>query len=295
MGNSGSSAVTRVPDPRGPNDAPAYPSPSPDIASSSRSTRRHVRVQQHTHHPQTLGQRRERLIQRIRSGSVPRELPRRALLDVAVQPAHPLPDQVERLGDVGAVEFLGDVLRQPVEVGRQRAVGGHRGHDPVPIAQDHRDRPAGQVPVFVGELGLVPGPDRVDPNRAVAAPGHVAHQVEPQRVGPVQLHDLERVEHVAERLAHLAPVRAEQEAVHEHVLRDRKVGRHQHGGPEHGVELEDVLADYVVSGGPELIGQVLPRTRVPQCRVVIEKRVEPHIEHMGVIPRHGDPPLQPTA
>ena len=48
--------------------------------------------------------------------------------------------------------------------------------------------------------------------------GDLAHQVEAQRVGAERVDHLERVEHVAQRLAHLAPVGAEQEAVDEHVL-----------------------------------------------------------------------------
>ena len=58
------------------------------------------------------------------------------------------------------------------------------------------------------------------PDRAVGAEGDVAHQVEAQRIGAELLHHLERVEHVSEGLAHLAPVGAEQEAVDEHVLGD---------------------------------------------------------------------------
>jgi hypothetical protein len=54
----------------------------------------------------------------------------------------------------------------------------------------------------------------------------------------------------------------QQEPVDAHPPRDLDVGGHQHGRPDHGVELEDVLADQVNVGGPEAIGEVVALARV---------------------------------
>ena len=193
---------------------------------------------------------------------VARELPRRALLDVPVQPPDALPDQLERLGRPrGGRTASATSADRPSKRGHHLGIGRDRGNRPIAIAEHHRDRPAREVPVLVGQLGLVARADRVDPDGPVATERHVAHQVEAQRVGAVLVDHLERVEHVAERLAHLAAVGAEQEAVDEHVIRDGEVGRHQHRRPEDRVELEDVLADQVVRGGPEAAGRDPPPAR----------------------------------
>jgi hypothetical protein len=47
---------------------------------------------------------------------------------------------------------------------------------------------------------------------AIGAEGRVAHQIEAQRFGAALVQHLEGVQHVAQRLAHLAPVGPEQEA-----------------------------------------------------------------------------------
>src|SRR4051794_29789812 len=73
-----------------------------------------VRVQQDRHRAQALGERAQHGRELGRVGL--RELPRLALLDVAVEPPHPLPDALERLRDLGAVEQLADLAGQLLEV-----------------------------------------------------------------------------------------------------------------------------------------------------------------------------------
>ena len=79
------------------------------------------------------------------------------------------------------------------------------------------------------------------------------------------------------------------------LLRHLDARRHQQRGPDDGVELEDVLADQVDVGGPELLRQVLAGSRVGECRVVVEQGVDPDVDHLRLVPRHRDAPLQPGA
>ncbi len=67
-------------------------------------------------------------------------------------------------------------------------------------------------------------------------------------------------------------------------------GGHEQRRPDHRVELEDVLREELQVGGPQGGGEVLPRPRVGRRRVVVEQRVDPHVDDVGRIPRHGDPP-----
>ena len=80
-----------------------------------------------------------------------------------------------------------------------------------------------------------------------------------------------------------------------HPLRHLDLGRHQQRRPDDRVELEDVLADQVDRRRPEPVGQVLALARVGERRVVVEERVDPDVDHLRLVPRHGHPPLQARA
>ena len=214
-----------------------------------------VGVQQHRHDPESLRERAQHAVEIVRVRGVLRQLPRRLLLDVAVEPAHALPDLVERAGQLDAVEQLRDALAQALEVVVEQSVEFAFGERAVAVAHDHRDRAAREVAVVVGQLALVALLEGGGGDRAVLAEGHVAQQVEAQRVGAEAVDHLERVEHVAERLAHLLAVH-QQVAVHEHPLGQLDPGGHQQRRPVHRVEAQDVLGDQVHVRRPELLGEV---------------------------------------
>src|SRR4029079_17498304 len=73
------------------------------------------------------------------------QLPRRLLLDVAVEPAHALPDRLERLRELPAIHERADLVREAVELRDHRRIQLGLGHRAVPVARDHRDRAAGEV------------------------------------------------------------------------------------------------------------------------------------------------------
>ncbi len=80
-------------------------------------------MQQHRHDAQPLDERPQHAIQIVRAGVVLGQPPGRLLLDVAVQPAHALPDLVERDRQLDAVDQLRDALAQAREVLGERRVG----------------------------------------------------------------------------------------------------------------------------------------------------------------------------
>ena len=251
LGNSGSIGGHAL-DPAGAEPAPARASSGAPSAASSRSALAgQVRPQQHRHRPQPLGEAAQHRVELLAGALVLRQPPRRPLLDVAVQPAHALPDLLERERQLGAVDVRGDALAQAREVLGQRRLRRSARHLPVAVAPDHPDRAAGEVAELVGELGLVAQLEGRGGDRAVLPEGHLAQQVEAQRVGAEALDHRERVEHVAQRLAHLLAVH-QQVAVHEDVLGQLELGGHQQRGPVDGVEAQDVLRDQVVARGPQL-------------------------------------------
>ena len=150
------------------------------------------RGEQHGDHAQALGQRAQDAIEVGRALGVLGQLPRRLLLDVAVEPPHALPDVVEGRRELDAVDALGHALGEAVEVAGERRVDVDRRHRPVAVAPDHRQRAVGEVAQLVGQLGLVAALEGLGGDRAVLAEGDVAQQVVAQGVGPEALDDLER-------------------------------------------------------------------------------------------------------
>ena len=67
-------------------------------------------------------------------------------------------------------------------------------------------------------------------------------------------------------------------------------GGHAHGRPPRAVEAEDLLADEVVDVGPPHLeaGGVLA---VADGRHVVDQRVVPDVEDVGVVPRNPHPPV----
>ena len=155
--------------------------------------------------------------------------------------------------------------------------------DPVSVARHHRQHAAGEVAVVVGELGLVAGLEAGGGNRAVLAEADLAEEVEAQRVGAEAVDHLERIEHVAEALRHLF-LAHQQVAVDHHAVRRLQPGGHAEGGPDDGVELEDVLRHHVQVGGPVAVGEVLALAGEGERGDVVEECVEPDVHALALVP-----------
>ena len=101
--------------------------------------------------------------------------------------------------------------------------------------------------------------------------------------------EISRRDLVETRLAHLLAT-DEQPAVREHMPRRFEPGGHQHRGPVHRVEAQDVLADEVVVGGPPL-GEARVVGRVPDRGAVVEERVGPHVRDVLRVPGQRNTPV----
>ena len=122
------------------------------------------------------------------------------------------------------------------------------------------------------------------------AEGHLAEQKITEGVGPVELRHLEGVHDVALGLAHLLAV-DRPPAVGD----DRDGGLQpqgqEHERPDDAVEADDVLAHHVPDGRP-----VFPEHRgivqIPHRRGVIDQGVEPDVNHVLLVARDRDAPLE---
>ena len=184
----------------------------------------------------------------------------------------------------------GDGLARRLNRASDRGIAGRAGHDAVAVLLDHCGHAIDEVAEIVGEFCVVPLVDRVVRDASVAAKADVAQQVVAQRVNAVALDHGERIEHVTERLGHLR-IPHRQVAVDHQSLRQWPVGAHQHRGPDHRVELEDVLRQQLPARRPITRCQILTRSRVGQRGGVVEQRVEPDVTGLIGRPREWHAPI----
>ena len=65
---------------------------------------------------------------------------------------------------------------------------------------------------------------------------------------------------------------------------------HEHGGPDNGVETDDLFAHKVDVGGPELAVIIILVVAVAQSSDVVGQGVHPHIDHMTRVKIYRDAP-----
>ena len=221
--------------------------------------------------------------------------PRLVRLVLGKGPGHGLVDIL-----VGALDALEDLLQAVLELellhlrlipvtqarehGDERLVGlagltclGQRAAE---VLFGHRRRAGDEIAEIVGKVNV----DRIDQQLvgevAVGAEGERAQQEEAQRVHTEFFRQQIRVDDVALGLGHLAAVHDEP-AVAVDVLRQRHTHAHEHGGPDDGVEADDLLADEVHVRGPVFVVVVILLIHEAERRGVVEQRVDPDVDHMA--------------
>ena len=126
----------------------------------------------------------------------------------------------------------------------------------------------------------------------VLTDNHFAGEEIAERVDAVLFHVVHRVHDVTCGLAHLFAAVHEPPAVGEDVLRERNVESHEHGGPVHAVGGQDVLADEVVSGGPDRRAVGISLVEGGGGAHVVEECVEPDVSHVVRIERERNAPAE---
>ncbi len=109
------------------------------------------------------------------------------------------------------------------------------------------------------------------------------------RVGGVALAQHHGIDHVAEGLAHLNAVE-HQPAVAENLLGQRDVQHLEHDRPDYRMEADDLLAHDVLVGRPVLFKQRRVFGRIAQGGNVVGQRVQPYIDYVAAVDRHGYAP-----
>ncbi|MPM90050.1 hypothetical protein SDC9_137166 [bioreactor metagenome] len=129
--------------------------------------------------------------------------------------------------------------------------GGGGGQHAAEIFVDHCDRAAQQVAEVVGEVGIDPRNQRFVGERAIRAERYLTQEKVANRVHAIARAELDGIDHIALRLAHLAAVQYEP-AVAEDLLGQRFTKGHEHNRPDDGMEAHNLLADDMHIRRPEL-------------------------------------------
>ena len=177
--------------------------------------------------------------------------------------------------------------------GGQRAVGGRRRSGAAALRPDDGGDAGDEVAEVVRQVGVVAADQAVVGEVAVLPVGRVGEDVVAEPVDADGVDEVERLDDVAGRLAHLLPA-AQQPAADGPPLRRLDAGRQQHRRPVHAVLADDVLADQVVVGRPPLL-EALGVGAEADRREVVGQGVEPDVGHVARVPRQRDAPRQAGA
>jgi hypothetical protein len=181
------------------------------------------------------------------------------------------PDLLERSREV---EFVVELLHAPDRIGETDL--RFRGDVTIAVLIDHRQRPADEVAETVRQVRVVAADERVVAERAVFAEARFTKEVIAKGVDAHHVDDGRSPHDVPARLAHLV-VFKQQPAVREDALRQRIAGGHQERRPEDRVEADDLLADQVKIGRPQIVAF--------DGALVRGERVEPDVEYMVSLDR----------
>ena len=165
------------------------------------------------------------------------------------------------------------------------------GQDSAEILADHGDGAREQVAQIVRKIGIDPCDKGGVIEIAVVAEGELRMEEIADGVNAVALDEHEGIDHVALGFGHLIAVE-EQPAVAVDLLGEGQPQRHEHYGPNNGVEPYYLLAHDMHVRGPEFAVKLIVFGTVAYRGKVIDERIDPDVDHVALIKGHGHAPLE---
>ena len=174
-----------------------------------------------------------------------------------------------------------------------RADGIRRwGHASAKPFARHRRGAIQKVPDRVGQIVIDQVREALLLKITVITKGDVPQQIPAHRIRSATLEQLLRIQHIAQGFTHLLAFPREK-AVPKHRIRNLESGREQHGGPEDGMEPQDVFADHMHLGRPPPAGEEVEIDRIAgieQGGEIAKQGIKPHIEGMAGMARNRNTP-----
>ena len=168
---------------------------------------------------------------------------------------------------------------------------GRRRNDAAEILLGHGNGAVDKVAQNIREIGVDALAEQLVGEHAIVRERHLMQHVVADCVNAEQADQIVRVDHIAERLGHLA-VADEQPRMTEYLLRERLAERHEEDRPVDGVETNDVLADQMNVRRPEfLVVLIVVAVRVVAAeRDIVGQRVEPDVDNVTRVKIDRDAP-----
>ncbi len=198
-------------------------------------------------------------------------------------------------GDQGALEIVGAEEAQgfvdgPVGIGGEFVGGG--GDDAATVLVEHVEGAVEEVAEAIGELGIVTRTEAVVGPVAIGSDGEFADDVIAEGVETPFIDDGDGIDNVAGGFGEFVAVFLPP-AVGEDLAWERGAQGVEHDGPVDGVELDDVLADDMEIGGPEVGavggGRTVMGAESGQGDGIAEGCGDGEVIGEGVEPHVGDP------
>ena len=223
-----------------------------------------------------------------------RECPRRGLVDVLIRARDQCPRRLDRrrqfhllhLLRVGLDGLLRHLLKCRVEVRAPRALCD----DALTVLLRHRECAVEEVAEVVREIGVDAPDQRIARDVAVLSERDLAQEEVAHGIRAELLNERNRVDDVADGLRHLRAVHDEP-AVPIDLFRQVKAERHEHAAPDDRMEAHDLLADEMHVCGP-VFAELFLVMQIADRRKVVRKRVEPDVDDVLRVERHGDAPVE---
>ena len=163
-------------------------------------------------------------------------------------------------------------------------------HHAFKILVGHGQAARKQVAQIVGQVCIEAAHQGFLTEGRILPEAHLREQKIAEGAQAVLLGHVQGRHHVPQALGHLGLV-DRPVPVHAQALVQRDAGGHEHGRPEYGVRLQDVLGHQMVRPGP--VGAKGVAVRVAQSRDIVNEGVEPDIGHEIAVERQLNTPGQP--
>src|SRR3546814_773481 len=148
----------------------------------------------------------------------------------------------------------------------------------IQILENHRQAALREIAEAVREIGVRGAYDRLGRIASILPEADFAEQIIAQRIDAELLGERHRIDDIAERLRHLFPA-VQEEAVAEHLFRQRQFRTHQEGWPVNRMKTNDILADHMDIRRPEF-AEVAVRVGIAKPRKISRERIDPDIHHI---------------
>ena len=219
--------------------------------------------------------------------------PGRGGVDVLVQMAHQFPQRLERPGKLEMLELalkighgvVPDLKHLAIQILKFPALG----HLSAKILVGHGQAARKEVAQVIGQISVETPHQGVLAERRILSEAHLRKQKIAKSAEAVLLGHVEGRDHVAQALGHLGLVHGPV-AVNAQPFVERDAGGHEHGRPEHGMGLQDVLGHQMIGSGP--VFSIVLAIGEAQRRDVVDERVEPDIGHKIAVKGQLDAPGQ---